>query len=217
MRRENQRTPEEIIIDRALLLTLYCATAEHGHLGTKLKAQKLPFLAAVPMFEADEKAFSLEFFRWNHGPMSKAVYDALEDFDALGFVSVSGYELSKPSAEAHQLARAFTDEVLKGNPQNDFCLRRLRSVARKYGEYSSFGLRDLVYDMKFTPLESNRKMTVRETPKTWHFTAALDAAEAVRTLHVPGEWLDTLAVRLNPHNYGSLKRASKQLRELVRA
>jgi len=209
MRSEDQRTPEEVLIDKALLLALFSLVSKESKLGDIMKAQKLSFLAAAPLFWQDKKAFSLEFYRYNKGPISNGVYAAIDDFAKLDFIRRADYTLSQPSARANQFAEEFINRVLRDIPENSFCYKQITDVVENYARYSGKELKDKVYKLSFSTVESQKKRPVEDVPHLQHFTYVLDNHEAKQMLSVPDDWMDTLALMLNPANYEALKRAEE--------
>jgi len=64
------RTPNQITVDRALLLYLL-HLAEPHRLSSDVKLQQLCFLCALQTFGKGFKGFHFEFFRFAYGAFSK--------------------------------------------------------------------------------------------------------------------------------------------------
>jgi len=62
-----------------IMLSLILKSAEKGWLGIT-KLQKLAFLAEYLLYQKGIRAFGYEFFMYDHGPISKGVYN---DFESL--------------------------------------------------------------------------------------------------------------------------------------
>jgi uncharacterized phage-associated protein len=206
MRSENLRTPEEILTDKALLLALYSLVAKKNKINDMLKAQKLPFLVAAPLFWKSQKAFSLEFYRYQQGPMSNGIYNAIDDFNQLQLMYRNEYLVSQPTKRAIEFSNDFINEVLSIS-DNEFCYKEINKIVEYYGKYSGEQLRDLVYKLPFKTIESDKEQLVRDVPRLQHFTNALDEDEAIEKINISKSWMDTLAILLNPSNYESLLRA----------
>ena len=209
MRSERERLPEEIIIDKSLLLALYCKVSEKSVLDSVLKAQKLGFLTAAPLFNKRKKAFSLEFFRWKYGPMSKGLYDALDDLSELRLIPRSGLLLFAPSKKAKELSADFWNEQIERKKVNAFVARRIRRVLKKYGGLSPIELRNLVYTLRFATVFSSNTRKVLDIPAHEIFTRVLDDSEAKEKIDIDKDWLDTMGVYLSPKNTASLREAIK--------
>jgi len=215
MRSEQARTIDEITTDKALLLSLFHLAEKKSPVGSVMKAQKLAFLSAAPMFEENMKAFSLEFFRFKFGPISKGVYLALDDFSAVGLMSRTDYRLSTISKEGRELAEAFIEDVLRGIPENAFCFDRLNLVVNKFSNRTALELRDHVYEIQTKTVESNTLRKIKDIPFYEHFTLALDPEDSRQVLSLPEDWLSTMSIELNPQSLASIERAmSTELVEL---
>ncbi|HEX9741509.1 MAG TPA: hypothetical protein VGA17_01820, partial [Nitrospiraceae bacterium] len=64
------RKPDQIIIDRAMLVTLLHWAEPHGLLND-VKLQQLAFLCELQMFNKGVKGLHWEFFRYAYGAFSK--------------------------------------------------------------------------------------------------------------------------------------------------
>lgn len=209
MRAEWERTGIEITTDKALFLALIWEVQRMGYrVDDLLKAQKLAFLTAYPLFLEREKAFSLEFFRYNYGPMSKAVYGMLDEFNDLGLLKRKGSHISALSNDAADLAAQFSEDVLKEGV-NTFCRDQIIETAKTYGKHSGLRLRSIVYDLECKTLESTKTRKVLDIPAFEHFTKALDAHDAKQSLEVTQDWLDTVNIMLSASKTASLERALK--------
>jgi|SRR5579883_602826 len=211
MHKENQRTREEILFDKILLLYLFVESSKNGRLESVLKAQKLAFLSAVSLFEKRDKAFSLEFYRWKLGPMSNAVYSSLDCFNQIGYIEKSDHRLKQPSTEAIELMDAFAADVLSLK-DNRFVMNAIVPIARQYGEFAPIPLKEKVYKMKFATVDSPIKISVADTPKCKQYTQALEPYEAKRILEIPVEWQDTFEILLTPHFKESIEKGERELR-----
>ncbi|HYQ87226.1 MAG TPA: hypothetical protein VES59_08300 [Bacteroidota bacterium] len=210
MRDEINRTPEEVTIDKMLLLSLFSLTSQGSTLESMLKVQKLSFLVAMPLFLARKKAFSLEFYRHQKGPMSTGIYTAVDDFHKIGLMKRDKHFLSNTNKRAQDLVKSFIEEVMQGIPENRFLSECLINVVREFANLRASRLTSLVYDMKFPTIEApNRELTVRETPIHRHFTKVLDQPESELTISIPDDWMDTLAIALSPSNRADFEKASK--------
>ena len=211
MRAETDRTIPEMLVDRALLLTLYVQAARTGSVGDKLKAQKLAFLAAYPLFVKRIKAFNLEFYRYDLGPISTAIYENWSVYDELGLLPLKGNEFGAPSKIASELVDDFVAEVL-ARPKNRLVRDRIAKVALEFGRATTGAILDHVYGLKAATIEDPSKRPIREIPKYEHFTRVLDEGEAAAIMVVDSPWIDTLAIELIPENSRAIDRAVADLR-----
>jgi hypothetical protein len=203
-----QRTPEEKLVDSALLLALLGqveVTPDCPYVGERLKVMKLAFLATHRMFEARDKGFNFTFYRWKFGPVSNHVY---ESWDALKGASLlkeeEEFSLTRRGA---RLVEAFRKDVLSAGENKPFG-EAVAAIARKFGSWNHDDLMRHVYDMKVTPVSGNRQVRIADLPERAHITEALTSAEATRELQVEPGWLETLAIALNRASIQSLEEAA---------
>jgi len=209
LRAESERTGIEITTDKALFLVLIWEIQKMGYrVDDLLKAQKLGFLVAYSLFRDRKKAFSLEFFRYEHGPLSKAVYAILDEFADLRLLKRKGSRISTLSKDGCDLAARFSDDVLKVGT-NSFCREQIQETAKTYGRHSGLRLRSLIYDIECKTLESTKTRKILDIPPFEHFTKALDNSEANISLDIPNDWLDTIDIMLSASKTASLDRALK--------
>lgn len=202
-----ERTPDEMIIDKALILAQLDRIAHYKDdvVGDRIKCMKLPFVVEYPMFERRIKAFNLTYFRFEWGPISKGVYEAWRDLKAVGCLAFDQNLLVLTQA-GHHLAHDFTSDVLQIE-DNLFFFTELDNVAQKFARLSTTWVKELVYRMDVQPIEGGSRLKVRDAPIGTNFTKALDDHEATQALKVSQGWLETLAVELNAQNKGSITKA----------
>ena len=208
-----ERTPDEIIIDKALILAQLDSIAHHKDnvVGDRIKCMKLPFLVEYPMFERRIKAFNLTYFRFEWGPISKGVYEAWRDLEAAGFL-VLDQNLLVLTQAGHNLAHDFIKDVLQ-TTGNQFFLTEIENTSKKVARLSTPWVKELVYRMDVQPIEGGSKVKVRDAPIGTNFTRALDDEEVTQALKVSQGWLETLAVELSPKNKQSINRAIDDFHE----
>lgn len=201
--REN-RTISEKITDAALLLCLWDRSARQtteGHVGDRLKAMKLAFVATHTMFERLHKGLNCTFYKWDYGPISNDVYQAWDTLKAGGLLRED--EVLYLTSDGEDLAGEFWRDVLCSEG-NEVFENALASVAGDWGGLRTSTILGRVYDMKVKPVGYARKMTVKDVPKTAHLTEALTKAEAEAMLLIDNGWIETLRIALNPQSAQSL-------------
>jgi hypothetical protein len=206
------RTPEETIIDKALYLALLDLAAHRKGdvvVGNRIKCMKLPFLVEYPMFEDKKKGFNLVFFQYEHGPISKHIYEIWRDLEAVGCIIFREKNWIQLTQDGHNIASTFISEVLE-DQRNSYFSERIKEIAKKYGEWGS--VTSVVYDMEVYAQELGRYMKVREVPMGVTFTYVLDDEEAATKIYIPPSWLETLAIELNPINVRSITNALEDYR-----
>lgn len=202
-----ERTLDEMIIDKALILAQLDRVAHYKDdiVGDRIKCMKLPFVIEYPMFERRIKAFNLTYFRFEWGPISKGVYEAWRDLEAVGCLAFDQNLLVLTQA-GHHLAHDFTRDVLQIE-DNLFFFSELENVAQKFARLSTTWVKELVYRMDVQPIEGGSRLKVRDAPIGTNFTKALDDKEATQVLKVSQGWLETLAVELNAENKRGITKA----------
>jgi hypothetical protein len=120
------RKPQEIAIDRALLLYLLRVVEPHGLL-TDVKLQQLVFLCELKLFDEQLKGFHFEFFRYAYGAFSKDL-----DNDLLWLRRKDRVENFGPTDKARE-ALKLLEEVMGQNDTNRRVDEHLQAVLATYG------------------------------------------------------------------------------------
>ncbi|MFQ5574857.1 MAG: hypothetical protein ACE5E0_04450, partial [Terriglobia bacterium] len=119
------RKPNQIAIDRALLLYLLQLGEEHG-IGSDVKLQQLTFLAELQMFGKGLKGFHFEFFRFAYGAFSK---DLDNDLTSLRRKErVENFSLSDNATEAVEILL----KGVEGVETNEKVVEILQAVLNTY-------------------------------------------------------------------------------------
>ncbi len=208
------RKPEEVVIDKALLLVLMDLAGsenQEAFVGDRLKCMKLPFFAANQMFEQKAKGFNLTFFRYEHGPLSKEVYSAWNHLSSLGLLveDRNGFRVTQ---EGSTLAQAIFKDILS-TQANRFFRESIENVALRYGRLSTPRIMQIAYDIEVCLPRSGNRMKIREVELGEDIILILDENEAKFTLELNTAWMETLAIELNPTNKEGLLRAFADYRE----
>jgi hypothetical protein len=120
------RKPEQITVDRALLLYLLRLAEPHG-LMSDVKLQQLAFLCELQMFNKGVKGFHFEFFRYAYGVFSKDL-----DNDLLSLRRKERVENFSPSDQAEK-AITLLLEGMEKTEVNQQVVDILQAVVAKYG------------------------------------------------------------------------------------
>jgi superfamily II helicase len=181
----------------------------HGNaIGNKVKCMKLPFLVEYPMFEKNIKGFNCVYFKHDHGPMSKNIYPIWQDLKESGYIQIKGNYIEL-TEEGRELAQAFIKEVLK-SVDNKFFLDAMEKVADDFGGLSS--ITPFIYDMVVYGIQLDKHMKVRDLPKSITITRVVEDKDALKVIKIPNDWLQTLAITLNPINKKSVEKGLEDLR-----
>jgi len=120
------RKPDQITVDRVLLLYLLQLAEPHGLIGD-VKLHQLTFLCELQMFNAALKGFHFEFFRYAYGVFSKDL-----DNDLLSLRRKERVVNFSPTDQAEK-AVALLLEAVEGNETNRQVVDVLEAVVAKYG------------------------------------------------------------------------------------
>ncbi len=150
------RLPDQITVDRALLLYLLQLGEEHG-IGNDVKVQQLGFLAELQMVGKGLKGFHFEFFRFAYGAFSK---DLDNDLTSLRRKErVENFSLSDHAAEAVEILL----KAVEGVETNEKVVEILREVVKAYGPQAVSMITTSVEEVElFLPEQPEQKLPIRD-------------------------------------------------------
>lgn len=150
------RKPNQIAIDRALLLYLLQLGEEHG-ISSDVKLQQLTFLAELQMFGKGLKGFHFEFFRFAYGAFSK---DLDNDLTSLRRKErVENFSLSDNATEAVEILL----KGVEGVETNEKVVEILRAVLNTYGPQESSVITNSVEEVELVlPEDPDQKLPIRD-------------------------------------------------------
>lgn len=178
---------EHKIVDRLLTLYLYDNVSEVSKMWGDVKLQKLVFLTEKRMIEEDKRGFHYRFFRWDHGPMSRGVY---EDHDFLKSHDLVDSE----SLEVSEQGRSILDQSSGLLERNEEYLSHIDEVTANFGNYSGSDLKSVVYDMEVSPLTLGRSIKVEDIPEGVDIYFPIPDHLAEGTFDIDEEWINTLDI-----------------------
>ena len=171
------RKPQEIAIDRALLLRVLRSIEPHGLVGD-VKLQQLAFLCELKLFDQRLKGLHLEFFRYAYGAFSKDL-----DNDLLWLRKKQRVENFAPSERADEVLKLL-EEAVEGNEINRTVVGIVDAVLIKYGAQDASAITTAVESVELsTPEQPDFKVSIREI--SFHTTLLVPArieVEAEMTL-----------------------------------
>lgn len=188
------------IVDRLLLLYLYDRVSEESRITGDVKLQKLAFLSEKSMIERDAKGLTYKFFRWDHGPMSKEVYEDREFLEENDLVSDYTGEIKSEGQEVLEQAR----DVFEANRE---FIQDIDDVVEKYGEFSGSSLKQLVYNIEVTPLSTGRTLKVEDIPETTDIFFPIPDELAAEQFEISDGWISTLDILMSEDSRESLERS----------
>jgi hypothetical protein len=150
------RKPDQITVDRALLLYLLQLAEPHG-LMSDVKLQQLAFLCALQMFNQGVKGFHFEFFRYAYGVFSKDL-----DNDLLSLRRKERIENFSPTDRAEK-SIALLLEAGEGNEANRQGVETLQAVVAQYGPQDNTEIMKSVEAVELsTPDQPEFKLPIRD-------------------------------------------------------
>jgi len=163
------RKPDQITVDRALLVYLLCRVesldrvrddAEDDRTPAPMndvKLQQLVFLAALQMFNKGVKGFHCEFFRYAYGAFSKDL-----DNDLMSLRRKERVENFSVSAAAQAVVPLFQDASKDVEP-NMQALNILEAVVAHYGPQDTGTITNSVETVELsTPERPDFKLAIRD-------------------------------------------------------
>lgn len=151
------RTPDQITVDRALLLYVLQLTEPHGQLSD-VKLQQLCFLCELQTFAKGIRAFHFEFFRFAYGAFSKDLDNDLTSLRRKG--RVENFSLSDQAREeAISLLLKGIDETETNEKTKDI----IDAVLATYGPQDSGTITSSVESVQLsTPQDPELKIPIRD-------------------------------------------------------
>ena len=130
-RTTGMRKPNQITVDRALLLYVLHLAEPHGLLSD-VKLQQLCFLCELQMFGKGFKGFHFEFFRFAYGAFSKDL-----DNDLMSLRRKERVENFTLSDQAQEEVIPLLEKGIEGVETNEKIVEILKAVVTVYGPQDS--------------------------------------------------------------------------------
>jgi hypothetical protein len=150
------RKPDQITIDRALLVSLLHLAEPHGLLND-VKLQQLAFLCELQMFNKGVKGLHCEFFRYAYGAFSKDL-----DNDLMSLRRRERVENFSVSEEAQEVV-GLLQEAAKDIETNEQVLGILEAVVTNYAPQDTSAITNSVEAVELsTPEQPDFKLAIRD-------------------------------------------------------
>jgi hypothetical protein len=150
------RKPDQITIDRALLLYLLQLAEPYSMYGD-VKLQQLAFLCELKMFDKGVKGLHFEFFRYAYGAFSKDLDNDLMSLRRKG--RLENFDLSD---EAHEAIKILLSGV-EASEANAAVVEILQAVIATYGPQDTGGVTQAVEAVEVSsPSEPEFKLAIRD-------------------------------------------------------
>lgn len=151
------RTPNQITVDRALLLYVLQLAEPYGQLSD-VKLQQLCFLCELQTFAKGLKAFHFEFFRFAYGAFSKDLDNDLTSLRRKG--RIENFAVSDQVKE--EVIPVLLDAI-EGVEVNEKVKDILDAVVAAYGTQDSGTITSSVESIQLsTPLDPELKIPIRD-------------------------------------------------------
>lgn len=151
------RTPNQIAIDRALLLYVLQLAEPLGQLSD-VKLQQLCFLCELQTFAKGLKAFHFEFFRFAYGAFSKDLDNDLTSLRRKGRI-----ENFTVSDQAKEEAIPLLLRAIEGGEANEKVKDIINAVVAAYGPQDSGTITNSVESVQLsTPQDPELKIPIRD-------------------------------------------------------
>ena len=151
------RKPNQITVDRALLLYVLHLAEPHGLLSD-VKLQQLGFLCELQMFGKGVKGFHFEFFRFAYGAFSKDL-----DNDLMSLRRKERVENFTPSDQAQEEVIPLLEKGIEGVETNEKVAEILKAVVTAYGPQDSGMITQSVESVELsTPQQPEFKIPIRD-------------------------------------------------------
>lgn len=151
------RTPNQITVDRALLLYVLQLAEPYGQLSD-VKLQQLCFLCALQTFAKGLKAFHFEFFRFAYGAFSKDLDNDLTSLRRRGRI-----ENFMVSDQAKEEAIPVLLNAIEGREANEKIKEIVDAVIAAYGPQDSGTITHSVESVQLsTPQDPELKIPIRD-------------------------------------------------------
>ncbi len=151
------RTPNQIAVDRALLLYVLQLAEPLGQLSD-VKLQQLCFLCELQTFAKGLKAFHFEFFRFAYGAFSKDLDNDLTSLRRKGRI-----ENFAVSDQAKEEAIPLLLRAIEGEEANEKVKDIIDAVVAAYGPQDSGTITNSVESVQLsTPQDPELKIPIRD-------------------------------------------------------
>jgi hypothetical protein len=151
------RQPQQITVDRALLLYALHLAEPHGLLSD-VKLQQLCFLSELQMFGKGLKGFHFEYFRFAYGAFSKDL-----DNDLTSLRRKERVENFTLSDQAQEEVLPLIEQGVVGVETNEKVMDILKAVIATYGPQDSGAITSSVEAVELsTPQDPEFKIPIRD-------------------------------------------------------
>lgn len=190
------------LVDSVLLLALWhFASSEKSDAGGRLRLMKLAYLLFRRLQCDSVCALSVNFYRWQYGPMSNEVYEAWERLEAADLMEEE--EVWTLTDSGVRLAENFYEEVLK-EESNAAVKAAVDEVAQEWRTaWSAQPLMQHIYSLSSRIAEV--APSIEDMALGDDFEPPPAPADAEMCLNVDDSWVESLSVALSSESMASLR------------
>jgi uncharacterized protein YwgA len=196
-----ERSLEEALIDRLLLLYLVTRTRQKGYniLG-QIKLQKMVYKTQEKMYLSKCKALNYNFVRWRSGPFSQEIYSDVRDLKTTGYLNP--LDAASATEKGSKLLETF-GSILDEETRNI-----IDKVINEFGPYTGRQIKQVMY---FYPKVGERK-TIGEAKMGEVLLTRLSSQEARKCISMSEEKLETLRFLFDPKSKRAIQEGLRALK-----
>ena len=183
------RSPDQILVDKYLLLLSIKESEKHGWLKAT-KIQKLAFYSEYLMNSAGKKAFNLLFRRHNFGPYSDDLERDFKELSSVDYVAVNQGNIT-----LDELGERILSDTKELIDKNRWIVNPIVESARKIAPLNTDEALDFIYAL---PLKSRWGNRVEDVPDGATIVKPLEEKQAKQVFCPNSAELETLDVLLDP-------------------
>lgn len=199
---EDPRDRDQRLIDRLLMLYLFDRVSEESKITGDVKLQKLMFLSENEMIEDQVNGLNYKFWRWDHGPMSKGVFEDHAYLCDNELVSeAQGVSLSK--------GREVLKEAIPVLQENSSIIDEIDDIISNFGRMSGSRLKGVVYEKEVELQDGGERMAVKDIPRGRDIFDPVSMNNFKTTFSISPEWAETLSIQLDSEARESVREGVK--------
>lgn len=202
MRGLAKRTPKDKIVDRFLTLYIMSKSSEKTNTLGKTQLQKIVFLSEWKMISKRMKGLNYNYIKLLHGPYSQELQSDIQRISKLG---EADSDTLVPTKRGFSVLEDFHDII----DTNRSFFEVIDSYTRMCTAVDLQSLLDHVYSLKH-PMRRN--VTIGKTPLRTPILYPLDESKAEVTFQISRDYLEDLAMSLDPEIVEGLSEGMEDVR-----
>jgi uncharacterized phage-associated protein len=196
-----ERSLEEALIDRLLLLYVVARTRQKGYnIVGNIKLQKMLYKTQERMYLAKCKGLNFNFVRWRFGPFSQEIYSDIKDLKATGYLIPE--DVASASEKGIKLLRNF-DSIFDDETKDI-----IERVINEFGPYSGRQIREVMYSYP----KVGEKKTIEEAELGEVLLTRLKPENARKCVRIDEEKLETLRFLFDPKSNAAIQDGIRSLK-----